>query len=107
MISVPISNEPNQSFSITVPVNGQNLTLDFYVFWNAVAGYWEANIAQAGNTLIAGLPLVTASGPPYDDILYQFHYLDIGSAYVYSLGLSDADYPGVGDWGTNFVLLWG
>ena len=73
---VPIQNIPNNRFSSKIPVDGQNLTLIFYVTYNELAKYWLMDISNAdGTMLISGLPVV-----PAQNILEQYQYMQIGSA---------------------------
>lgn len=108
MILIPINNEPNQSFNITVPQGGTNLPLNFRVYWNTIAAYWQMDIRNTStNTkLVSSLPLVGGNNP-VQNILAQFEYLGIGPAYVVPLSTATSDWPGVDDWGRNFVLAWG
>lgn len=109
MIILPITNQPNQTFSVKVPVGDLNLNLQFYVYWNNIAEYWQLSILNldTGVKLIDGLPMVRGLAPA-GNILHQFEYMGIGSAYLVALNATpDKDYPGLGDWDTNFVLLWG
>ena len=68
---VPIQNIPNNRFSSKIPVDGQNLTLIFYVTYNELAKYWLIDISNAdGTMLISGLPVVPAQNilvPVYAD----------------------------------------
>ena len=60
---VPIQNIPNNRFSSKIPVDGQNLTLIFYVTYNELAKYWLIDISNAdGMMLISGLPVVRSEG---------------------------------------------
>lgn len=108
MILIPINNEPNQSFTITVPQGDTNLPLAFYISWNAISGYWQMNIrnTQTDTELVSSLPLVGGNAPT-QNILKQFEYLGIGPAYVVPLSTATTDWPLLGDWGTNFVFAWG
>jgi hypothetical protein len=108
MIQIPVSNDPNQSFQITIPLENRNITLDFYVYWNEMAGYWQANLFDALNNveLIQGLPLLCTVDPG-QNLLEQWEYLDIGKAFVVPITDSAKESPGLGDWDSNFVLLWG
>lgn len=106
MIVLPINNQPNQSFKTTIPLGSRNVTLGFFVYWNEMAGYWQMNIADVeNNALVSALPLVGGNYPA-QNILRQYEYLNIGKAYILPLSEKLSQYPQVGDWGTNFVLIW-
>ncbi len=104
---IPLTNEPNQKFTCTLQVDGQNKTLSFFVAYNAIAGYWTLDIADAAtNTLLlASAPLIPGDYPA-DNILEQYAYLGIGSAYVVNVGNSPDDHAGGDNLGTDWILLW-
>ncbi len=100
---IPITDDPNQYLQTTVEVAGINVVLSFFFSYNAVAGYWIAQIKDVeGNILIDGLPLISA-----EDILEQHSYLGIGSAYIINISGIDQDYPTATGWNNDFILLWG
>lgn len=108
MIQIPVTNQPSQSFQVVIPQNSSNIILNFFIYWNRIAEYWELNIANGSNgvELITGLPLITGK-PPAVNLLHQWAYLNIGQAYVIPITDQTSDYPGVEDWGTSFILVWG
>lgn len=108
MILVPVNNQPNQSFRITIPQDTTNITLELFIYWNRIAEYWQMTITNAltGIELINGLPMLTGRDP-VQNLLGQWDYLNIGQAYVIPVVEDAADYPGVEDWGSDFILVWG
>jgi hypothetical protein len=71
-----------------------------------MAGYWLMTIFDSsGNLLIGSIPLITGIYPSAN-LLAQQVYLAIGSAYILNLGNRSADYPGINNLGSDFVLLW-
>jgi hypothetical protein len=103
---VPLTSSPNQTFATTLQVDGKSLTLNLNVYWSEMAGYWLMSISDsAGNLLLDSLPLITGWYPA-GNILGQYAYLAIGSAYILNEGSSNSDYPGRNDLGTSWVLLW-
>jgi hypothetical protein len=109
VIQIPITNQPNQKFRVTVPVNGVNIPLNFQVSWNEMGDYWQMDIADAltDEDLIVGLPTIVGQDPA-QNLLDKFEYMEIGEAYVVPIAKNlDRDWPGLTDWGTNFILLWG
>jgi hypothetical protein len=66
------------------------------------------DIADANNNIVlSDIPLLTGYYPAAN-ILGQYQYLEIGSAYVLDISNDDVrDYPSVNDINTSFVLLWG
>lgn len=108
MILLPLTNQPNQTFTVSINrSNGSNLPLSFYMYWNRIAGYWQLSITdlRINEEVLDSLPLVTGD-IPYPDLLSQYKYLDLGSAYIVPIGAQTANSPGINDWGTNFALLW-
>jgi hypothetical protein len=105
---IPLDNSPNQTFKITVLVDGKNLTLSINLNYNEDAGYWVMTITDIyGNILLASIPVLMGETVGTDNILYQYGYLQIGSAYILNVSNSPKDYPDDTDLGTDFVLLWG
>ena len=103
---IPLDNSPNQTFSIALNVDGNNLTLQLAIRFNTMAGYWVMSVSDAnGNLLLACIPLLTGVWPAAN-LLSQFGYLKIGSAYVVSYGAT-IDYPDSTTLGSQFQLWWG
>ena len=107
-VKIPLTPAQNQSLTVSMIVNGNRLTLGLTFTWNAPGGYWWMVITdQYGNTLIDALPLVCATSVPASNILRQYQYLNIGSAYVIAESTSQAmDTPQFEQLGTDFFLLW-
>lgn len=104
---IPLTSSPNQSFTATLQVDGAALTIGFAIRWSEMAGYWVMSIFNsAGELLLDSIPLITGWYPG-GNILSQYAYLNIGSAFILNEGMSGSDFPGRSDLGTNFVLLWG
>ena len=103
---IPLNVAPNQSFSSQLTVNGSPLTLSFRLGYAEMAGYWQLAISDANdNPLIASVPLITGWSPAAN-LLEQYQYLNIGSAYLLNTGNAGVDYPGPTNLGL-FSLLWG
>jgi hypothetical protein len=103
---VPLTQAPNQTFTVQLSVNGNPLTLNLQLSYSAMSGWWQLQIADVqNNVLIASVPLVTGYYP-VANILAQYGYLDIGSAYVLNTGNATTDYPTETSL-TKFSLLWG
>lgn len=104
---IPLSNAPNQSFTVTLQVDGAPLTLNLAISWNAMAGYWVMSISNStGVLLLDSLPLVTGWYPAAN-VLAQYAYLKIGSCFILNQqGNQFSDYPGVNNLGSGYVLLW-
>ena len=104
---IPLTASPNQNFQIDLQVDSAALTLQITINWNPMAGYWVMSISDVqGNLLVDSLPLITGWYPG-GNLLAQFGYLKIGSAFILNEGSSAADYPTLDTLGSAFVLLWG
>lgn len=105
---IPLDNSPNQSLTVTMTVNGTNITLGFFLSYNEVSNYWVMRISdpKTGTVILDSIPLVT-DGTPGVNILSQYEYMKIGAAYLIKQAPSDADYPDDTNLGTVFQLAWG
>lgn len=103
---IPLTPSPNQSFTVQLQVDGNPLTLQLVIRWSAMAGYWVMTILDSsGDLLLDSIPLITGWYPAAN-LLAQYEYLAIGSAYILNDGNSSSDYPGQSDLGSAFSLLW-
>ena len=101
---LPLTSDPNQTFQSTLTVDGKNITLGFKIIFNEVAGYWIMMILNPSTNVIIldSIPLL-----PSMNILGQYSYLRIGSAYLINASHTQAEYPTDANLGTDFVLVWG
>jgi hypothetical protein len=101
---IPLDNSPNQSMDITLSVDGSNINLSLFLYYSEIAGYWIMDIKKDGTNVLTSIPLVTGL-----NLLEQYSYLRIGSAFLVKAGETGLDYPDSSDksLGTDFVLLWG
>lgn len=103
---IPLTSAPQQTFAVQLQIDGGSISLNLELNWSEMAGYWVLSIFDAtGNLLLDSIPLITGWYPAAN-ILAQFAYLGIGSAFVINDGNSTSDYPGRNDLGTAFGLLW-
>ena len=103
MYKIPVTSEPDQSFSCSIPIGGKNTLLGFRIRYNDIARYWWMAISDSkGNMLLDSIPLLTGS-----NILGQYQYLSIGSAYIINNGNSLLSDPDESTLGTDFLLMWG
>jgi len=103
---IPLTTANNQTFSAQLTVNGQLLTLNFTLAYSVMAGYWQLAIADVNNNpLVSSVPLITGEYPGAN-LLAQYQYLNIGSAYLLNTSDAPGDYPGQNNLG-QFALLWG
>lgn len=104
--TIPLQSAPNQTFSVQLTVNGSQLTLNLTLGYSNMAGCWQMSISDVNNNLlVASVPLITGLYPAAN-ILMQYQYLNIGSAFVLNTGNTPVDYPTSGGLAL-FTLLWG
>ena len=109
MFIIPTTSAPNHTFRCVIPVDGNNLALQFFMAYNTIAQYWTMTITDdlSGETLIANLPLI-AGQYPSANLLEQYAYLRIGSACLVKTNPDNPDdMPNDTNLGTDFVLVWG
>lgn len=103
---IPIDSSANQKFQVSLSVDGKVLQLNLAVRFAEMAQYWLLDILDSNNNLIlSSIPLITGDWPAAN-ILAQYAYLKIGSAYVVNAGQAAIDYPAANDLGGAFVLVW-
>lgn len=102
---IPLTTTPNQTFQTALAINNGVTRLTLSVYYNEMANYWCMDIQDVnGNNVLASIPLITGVWPAAN-ILEQYQYLNIGSAYVLNIG-SPNDYPNADSLGNTFQLLW-
>lgn len=108
MYKIPLTNSPNQSFNVIVPVNDENKDLTLTLNYNEVADYWSLTIAdtQTGQDLVSQIPMLESYND-FSNILIQLGYLEIGSAFVIALDETPLFRPNEDDLGTKYILVWG
>ena len=100
---IPLDASPNQTWQVSVSINGT--VQDFFVNlnFNEVAGYWVMEIADSNqNLLLSDVPLLCGL-----NLLQQYQYLQIGSLYLLNVGNDPSDSPNSTNLGSSFVLVWG
>ena len=105
---IPLTPDPNQSFSSSLTVDGKNIDLDFRLRWNGQAGYWAMTLInpQTGDYLVDSIPLY-AGVQPVVNLLQPYGYLGIGSCYIVNISNLPSEYPTDTNLGTDFIMLWG
>lgn len=129
---IPLTNNPNQSFTIQLQIDGAPLTLNLTISYNEMASYWVMSISDVSNNLlIDSIPMICGAYPA-GNLLQQQKYLAIGSAYIINaanaiptnsaetygsggygqgsyggtIGQSGIDYPDSTNLGIEFQLWW-
>lgn len=104
MYIVPLTTAANQTFTSTIPVDGHKLKFFFFLRYNTEQKSWILDLFDSNKQpLIHSLPLVCGL-----NILEQYSYLNIGSAYVVKLDSNiNGDRPNEYNLGKEFILVWG
>lgn len=100
--TIPMQAAPNHSFSCSIPIDGGNTFLTFRLTYNDIAEYWIVDISKDDEVLISSLPLI-----PGENILEQFQYLGIGSAWIIPKNEKDSQWPQANDLATDWQVVWG
>lgn len=99
---IPLTNQPNQTFSATIAGEKRNLLLIITQFYNEQAGYWVLGIYdQSGTPIVLSIPLLCGH-----DLLEQYQYLNIGSLIVVNIGDQTIENPSDTNIENNFELVW-
>lgn len=102
---IPLTVAPNQSFVCQLTVDAEPLTLGFTLNYTDMSGYWQMAVYDSvGNLIVANVPLITGWYPDAN-LLGQYGYMRIGSAYLLNTGNASTDYPDASNLG-QFSLLW-
>lgn len=97
----------NQTMTVSLNIDGGIVVLGLSIHWNGIAGYWTMKITDptTNRVKVDSIPLIRG----YLDsanILAQYAYLKIGSAFLIKNGNIEDDYPNEENLGTDFELLW-
>lgn len=105
---VPLTTDPDQSFTITLPIDGKNLTFDLRIRYNTEDKFWWLSITdhETEVMLLDSIPLLTADYPAAN-ILEQYKYLNIGSIVIVPNGNSVSGDPDDTNLGIDYYMLWG
>ena len=103
---IPLDSSPNQSFTVSLAVDNQTLTLQLTIAYRELLGYWVMKIANAAGTVLLECVPLLCGVYPAANLLGQFGYLGIGSAYIINASGTAQDHPDATNLGTDFQLLW-
>ena len=102
---IPLDNTPfsQQTFKLTLEGN-RNINILLKLRYYDLLNLWVADICDnaTGEELIVGMPLVAGV-----DLLRQYSYLNIGSAYMVAVEPTQLQQPNNETLGSTWILLWG
>ena len=94
---------------VAVPVDGKNKYFYLEFRYNRIGEFWNMTLYD-GNTqdiILSNVPLLYGEAPA-QNILRQFGYMDIGSAFIVKLmKMPSTDSPDWSNWLEEFNLWWG
>lgn len=98
-----LSNDPNQSFKVTVSGDSKDISFLVQISYNSMAEYWTMSLLNPNTNapIVTGIPLQCGH-----DLLEQFQYLNMGSVVLANgSNISDFTRP-KGTNLSNFYLIW-
>lgn len=100
---IPLDTSPNQTWNVSVGINGGVSVYFITLRYNEIAGYWTMTIYDSNqNLLVDSWPLVTGV-----NLFQQLDYLQIGSLYILNTGNASTDFPNNQNLGSQFQMVWG
>ncbi|SFE43328.1 hypothetical protein SAMN04487969_102495 [Paenibacillus algorifonticola] len=105
---IPLIPSTNQTLVCTLPVDDQNITLQFSFTYNHIGKYWWFSVIEMPSKvlLLDSAPLVVGFFPA-GNLLRQFSYMEIGSAFIVPANDNFIrDIPNFDNLGTDFYLMW-
>jgi len=109
MYVIPLTTDPNQSFTSVIPIDGDNRRLNIDLRYNEIAKYWCMTIhdPELRRVLIDSLPLLIGEFP-VADLFQQYQHLGLGSATIVAVGPTEPNTnPCDETLGSSYVLAWG
>lgn len=108
MYKIPLTNSPNQTFKVTIPVNGENMQFKFKLWYNYQAGYWlfTAINLKTNSEIFSNLPLLTSKGK-FANIISQLDYMGIGICVMVPVADPRGSMANDLDIGKGYVMVWG
>lgn len=108
MYKIPLTPLPNQTFSCVIPINGDNVNIRFFLWYNEEAGYWLMSARKANDQadLFTNIPLVSSEYGFWNNLV-QLDYLRIGKMYITMAEYDEASMPNDKNLGSAYILLWG
>lgn len=105
---VPLTSDPHQVFSCTLPIDGKNKTLKFEFRYNDLAECWVMTIkdSKTDEYILDSVPIVMGEYPAAN-LLEQYKYLEIGSAIIVKSGTDEVGRPLEKNFGIEYYLVWG
>jgi len=108
-LEIPLTNDPNQEFSVSIPFDDRNVALKLRFNWNIIAELWEISIIDGvtDEDILLRHPLTFGGGAvgAILDITEAFAYKNIGKINLVRATDSAPDDPQVDSWGVDYFLF--
>lgn len=106
---LPVNNDFNQTFEVSLPIDSKNRKLKFFFSWNPVGEYWQFDLYDQndGGKQLLSNKVICPIDFPMNNILLTYEYKEIGSLYVVNIGKDTSDRPSPKGFSTSWVLVWG
>lgn len=109
MLKIPLTNSPNQRFQCTLPVNDENITFVFELWYNYEAEYWLMSLTNktTDEQIFVNLPLLATKNDVFGNIMCQLGYKNVGICYVFPTSEDIKSMPNDKELGSLYLMLWG
>ena len=104
-VVIPVTNQPNQTFTTTIDVNGENRNFRFFFTWNGCGKYWEFDLFDddTEEQLLSRIPVMTNLD---GNMIPQYAYKRIGRCFLLNINGTNDYIPSQSNLGTDFLLIW-
>lgn len=108
LYQIPVTSAPDQSFAVTVEIDGKNKNFGCRLRYNTVGNYWFLTISdgKTDEILVDDIPILCGIYP-YADLLKPYRYKGLGSMFIVPAKDRSPDRPDSTNLGTDYYLLWG
>lgn len=96
LYQLPVTNSPNQTFTTTIQIDGNNVRLKFFLNWNICTNTWEVTLIRGTEEIVTHAPLIVGNVLPHKA------YLGLGTLYVNGNG----EKPDLENLGVDYQLYW-
>ena len=101
---IPMEEITNYKFSCIVTIDEGTIDLGFHLMYNDIIDYWTVDVFKQETEVITAYPLI-----PAQNILEQFSYLKIGSAWIVHQSEIDLneEWPSANTLASKWYVVWG
>lgn len=101
---IPLTTTAFSQVTFKLTLGSRNINILLKLRYHDLYKLWAADVVDnsTGTELITGMPLI-----PGADLLGQYEYLDIGSAYIIAAEPNSLQQPDNETLGSTWILMWG